>query len=125
MIRFVMTLFMFLTSGYASAHEWLPTYPTLVQSYVEGILQTEMTLYNARQDVEYYEIGVFDEEMNPVSFATAEKIVNVEFQRRKKITVFVRGVDRDRAVYVCTKSKLLRDTGTKALITSKICSKFK
>lgn len=122
---FVMTLLMFLTSGYASAHEWLPTYPKLVQSYVEGILQSELTLYNARQDVEYYEIGVFDKDMSPVSFATAEKIVNVEYQRRKKVTVFVRQGDRDRAVYVCTKSKLLKDSGTKALITSNICSKFK
>ena len=99
---FVMTLLMFLTSGYASAHEWLPTYPKLVQSYVEGILQSELTLYNARQDVEYYEIGVFDKDMSPVSFATAEKIVNVEYQRRKKVTVFVRQGDRDRACLLYT-----------------------
>lgn len=122
---FMMILLTFLTSGQAIAHEWTPTYPELIQSYVKGVLQSELTLYNARQDVEYYEIGVFDKDMEPVSFAVSQRIINVEYQRRKKVAVFVRTKDRDRAVYVCSKSKLLKDSGTKALITSNICSKYK
>jgi hypothetical protein len=122
---FMMTLLTFLTSGQAIAHEWTPTYPELFQSYVQGVLQSELTLYNARQDVEYYEIGVFDKDMEPVSFAVSQRIINVEYQKRKKVSVFVRAKDRDRAVYVCSKSKLLKDSGTKALITSNICSKYK
>ena len=49
-------------SGEASAHSFVPTYPELKPSYVEGILYTTMSLFNARKDVEYYEFGVFNAE---------------------------------------------------------------
>ena len=115
-----------LIGGYASAHQFTPTYPKLDQSYIPNVLKAEMELFNGRTDVAFYELQVFDNEWNSVPFAVSEgKVVNVEYLKRKKITVFIREVDRDRAVYVCSVSKLIADNTNKASIASKICSKLK
>ena len=76
--------------GYASAHQWIPTYPTLKPSYASGLLVTRMELLNSREDVSYYEIGVFDKDFLPVPFATAEKIINLPYLSRKSIDIFIR-----------------------------------
>ena len=112
-------------SGYASAHQWMPTYPKLERSYVDGILQVRMELFNSRKDVKYYEILVYDSEFNPVKFAVQERIVEVQYLKRKNIEIFIREQDRDVATYVCSKSKLLKGTGTATLVSSRICSKIK
>ena len=112
-------------SGYASAHEFLPTYPKLKNSYVEGVLYTTMNLFNARKDVEYYELGVFDSEWNKVPFAVQDKITRVKYLEKKKIDIYIREKDRKKAVYVCSKSKLIVDGGSKTSLSSRICSKIK
>ena len=115
-----------LIGGYASAHQFTPTYPKLDQSYIPNVLKAEMELFNSRTDVAFYELQVFDNEWYSVPFAVLEgKVVNVEYLKRKKITVFIREVDKDRAVYVCSVSKLIADSTNKASIASKICSKIK
>lgn len=111
--------------GYASAHQWLPTYPKLETSYVEGILKVRMELFNNRNDVKYYEIAVYDKDFNPLKFAAQERIVHVDYLKRKKIEIFIREEDRDVATYVCSKSKLLKGTGGVTLVSSQICSKIK
>ena len=123
-MRFVMLLLLFCSVG-VQAHQWTPTYPKLIPSYVDGVLTTQLELFNSRSDVGYYEIGVFDEDMNPVKFATAERIIPVDHLRRVKVDIFIREQDRDKAVYICSKSKHPKDTGTKTLIASRICSKIK
>lgn len=124
-MRFVMTLLLFLMSGSATAHEWTPTYPELEVSYVPNVLRVRMQLFNSREDVQYYELGVFDADMNPVAFAAAERIVQVKYLDRKSIDIFIREQDRDRTVYICSKSKLLKGEGTASLVASRICSKIK
>jgi hypothetical protein len=124
-MRYIMTLLFLSLCGSAMAHQWTPTYPKLEPSYVNGALKATMTLFNSRQDVSYYEIGVFDADMKPVKFATAERIVQVGYLRRMKIDVFIREQDRNVAVYICSKSKLLKGEGTATLIASRICSKIK
>ena len=94
-------------SGYASAHQWMPTYPKLEPSYVEGILKVRMELFNTRSDVKYYEILLYNESFEPLKFATQERIVEVGYLKRKNIEIFIREQDRDVATYVCSKSKLL------------------
>ena len=60
-MRFVMLLLgLVFTHGYANAHEWTPTYPTLSPSYVEGVSKADMLLVNMRNDVKYFELSVFD-----------------------------------------------------------------
>jgi hypothetical protein len=121
---FVIALLMGLF-GYANAHQFTPTYPKLEPSYVEGILQAKMVLFNRRNDVEYYELGVYDIEWNPVPFTSTSKLIKVAYLETKRIDVYVRNSDRKRVVYICTISKLSTNTKDATLISSRICSKVK
>ena len=96
-MRYIMTLLLFLYGGYASAHQWTPTYPTLELSYVPNIYRARMELFNSREDVLYYEIGVFDKDWNPKPFALigGETFVKVEYQQTKWFDVFIRNKDID------------------------------
>ena len=111
--------------GHASAHQWTPTYPTLKPSYASGVLVTRMELLNSRKEITYYEIGVFDKDFLSVPFATAEKIINLKYLSRKSVDIFIRQKDKDRAVYICSKSKLLAKGSAITSISSRICSKIK
>jgi len=107
------------------AHEMVPTYPRLEQSHLDNILKTTMKMFNKRADVEYYEIGVFDKDFNPVPFVSAYNVFKLEYLGHVTFDIYIRASDRNRAVYVCSKSKLRKDSDTKTAISSKICSKFK
>ena len=107
------------------AHEFTPAYPTLEQSYIDGVLQTKMLIFNRRNDVNYYEISVFDGEWNPIPFAMTDKIVEVKYLERKYIDIFIREKDKNRAVYICSKSMLKSDGNNVTLVSSRICSKIK
>ena len=107
------------------AHEMVPTYPRLEVSHVDGLLKATMKMFNKRADVEYYEVGVFDKDFNPVPFVTAYNVFKLEYLGHVTFDVYIRAQDRDRAVYVCSKSKIRKDSTTKTAISSKICSKFK
>ena len=43
----------------------------------------QMTLFNVRRDVEYYEFGVFDAEWNKVPFAMQNKIMKFKHLDKK------------------------------------------
>ncbi len=109
----------------ALGHQWTPTYPTLKNSYVPGVLSTRMELFNARKDVTYYQIGVFDAEFKPVPFATGEKIIKINYLDRRTVDVFIKKEDRNKVVYICSKSKLLSKGSAITSISSRICSKIK
>lgn len=99
-----------------------PTYPELKSSYIPGVLTTKLQLFNKREDVSYYEIGVFDSDWNPIPFVTAYKLLKMEYLSHVEFDVYLNNNDKSIAVYVCSKSKLRRD---EASISSRICSKFK
>lgn len=112
-------------SGYASSHQFTPTYPKLEQSYVTGVLRARMELFNNREDVRFYELSVFDKDWNPVKFAVEERIINVEYLKRKTVDVYIRESDKDVAVYICSKSKLTPGNSQATIVSSRICSKIK
>lgn len=114
-----------LCSGYASAHQWTPTYPVLESSYVPDVLVTTMELVNSRKEVSYYQIEVFDANFVSVPFATSSKIVHLPYLARKNIDIFIRQKDRTNAVYICSRSKLLAQGSAITSISSRICSKIK
>jgi hypothetical protein len=115
-----------LASGPAMAHELTPTYPELTPSYIPGIWSTHVVLWNARQEIDFYKVDVLDANMNPVSFiATGGDLKKVDYLNRSHIEVFVREEDKDKATYICTESKLRRDTVQKSLVASRVCSKIK
>lgn len=109
----------------ASAHELTPTYPQLKPSHVSGIVTAQMQMFNKRQDVEYYEIGVFDKDWKTVPFVSAYKIVKLNYLGHLTFNVYLRKEDAARAVYICTRSRLRNDNTKASLVSSKICSRVK
>jgi len=124
MYRYIILL-LALIHGSATAHEFTPTYPSMQQSYVQGILYTTMTLFNVRDDVEYYELGVFDKDWGKVPFATANKLLSIKHLEKIDVDIFIRNIDINRAVYICSKSKILVQGESKTSLESRICSKIK
>ena len=94
-------------------------------SYMTGIVQTQMKIFNTRQDVDYYEVQVLDVNMKELDFATTDRILHVPHLKRKTVDIYIRRTDIDRAVYICSVSKLLVAGNTGASVSSRICSKVK
>lgn len=110
----------------ALSHELTPTYPELRPAYLDGLLVTTMTMFNSRPDVDYYEVGVFDEQWNPLNFATTEQLLHLSQGEGKTFDVYIRASDQNKAFYICTTSKLLSDPEhSNAVISSKVCSRIK
>jgi hypothetical protein len=113
-----------LAHGSALAHELTPTYPKLKPSYLDGISVTMMQMFNRREDVQFFEIDVYDEDWQPVTFATKDKIIQVRYLQRNNFEVFIRNSDVGRARYICTTSKLLTQNVESTGVSSRICSKI-
>jgi hypothetical protein len=109
----------------AKAHEMTPTYPEWDISHVDGIYKTRISLFNKRSDVEFYEIGVFDEEWNNVQFVSMYKVVHMPYLSHVDIDVYVSLADVPRAEYICSISKLRENSDKKPMVSSRICSRFK
>lgn len=112
-------------SGPALGHEMSPTYLEFQPSYVDNVLKTTIELFNRREDVNFYEIEVYDKDRNAIEFVTDTKIVNLKYLEKKSIDVYVRKNDIDKVVYVCTLSRFIKDDITKTNVSSRICSKVK
>ena len=102
-----------------------PTYFEPKMSYLDGIMTTKMKLFNRRVDVQYYELSVFDSEWNPIPFASANKIIQIEYLGRKTIEIYFKKEDTNRLTYICTTSKIVKGDLESSIISSKICSKIK
>ena len=109
----------------AYAHEMTPTYPKLMPSHLDQVYKTTMEMFNKRQDVEYYEIGVFDKEWNPIPFVTSYQVIKLKYLGHVTFDIYIRKADVSRAEYVCSKSKLRKDDSTRTAVSSRICSRFK
>src|SRR5210317_626749 len=107
------------------AHEMTPTYPKLSPSHLDNVYKTTMEMFNKRSDVEYYEIGVFDADWNPIPFVTSYQVIRIRYLGHVTFDVYIRKSDVSRATYICSISKLRKDNSTKTQIASRICSKFK
>lgn len=124
-MKYIITALMLMLASVANAHEMTPTYPKLEQSHLDGVLKTTMQMFNKRADVEYYEIGVFDENFDPIPFVTSYNVIKIEYLGHVTFDIYIRKIDRDRAVYICSRSKLRADGTTKTAVSSRICSKIK
>jgi hypothetical protein len=124
MRRIILALLMVVSSA-AIAHDMTPTYPKLRPAFVEGVYVASMELFNKRDDVEYYEIGVFDKEWNPIPFVTSYEILHVRYLGHVNFEVFISKDDVSKATYICSKSKLRKAEDTRTALSSKVCSKFK
>ena len=109
----------------AYAHEMTPTYPKLNPSYVDGVYVANMKLFNRRSDVEFYKIEVFTNDWKSIPFAAISKIINLKYSKSKLFSVYIRAEDVEKAVYICTESKVFKGANQVTLISSRICSKIK
>ena len=118
-------LAMMLMSVAVSAHELTPTHPVIKPAYLSGVSVVQMSLWNRRNDANYYEINVYDVDWNPVNFATTERLMKIGYLERKIFDVYIRDVDKDKVEYICTVSKQLKEDVKSSGIKSRICSRMK
>ena len=123
MLRYVLLLIFMTTS--VNAHEMVPTYPILESSYMQGLQKTKVTIFNKRPDVEYYEIGVFTKDWEPIPFVSTYKVFPVPYLSTVTVELFIRNVDRNIVTYICSKSKLRKSYVTRTAVSSRICSRVK
>ena len=107
-----------------SAHEMTPAYPVLKPTYVAGVVKAEMSLFNSREDVEYYQIDLFDLNWTNIPFSSKYRIIKVGYKERKDFIVYIRELDLDEATYICTTSKVRKKTDSRTLVVSRICSRI-
>lgn len=124
MYRLLLLVLMWVCTN-AYSHQFTPTYVKFSQSFVEGVGQTKMELFNKRREVDYYEVGVFTADWQPVNFASESKLIHVRYLETKKINVYVKFQDIKQVVYICTESRLRVEDVKDTVISSKICSKVK
>jgi hypothetical protein len=111
--------------GSAHAHDMTPTYPKLTYSHLDGVVKTTMSIFNKRQDVQHYEIKVFDKDFQSIPFVTSQSIIRLDYLSKTSFDVYIRKADASRATYICSLSKLQRDSNVRTAVSSRICSKIK
>jgi len=105
------------------AHEMTPAYPKIKPSHVSGVMKIQMSLFNQREDVKYYQVELFDLDFNSMPFSTTYRIMKVDYKERKDFEVYIRKSDLDNPLYLCTISKVVKPRSSSPLISSRICSK--
>ena len=108
----------------AAAHEMTPTYFDFKPSYVDGVYVTTMSMWNRRNDVEYYEISVFDDEWNNLPFASRNRVFKLSYLDREKIDIYIKQEDINDVEYICTSSKQLKSDVKSTGVKSTICSRI-
>jgi hypothetical protein len=109
----------------AMAHQWSPTYPELKPHYVGGTYVANMRLFNARNDVRFYEIEVFTADWQPMSFAANNKLIQIDTHKTLNVDVYIRKQDRNRVTYICTRSRTRKQDAEATVVASRVCSKVK
>ena len=108
-----------------TAHEMLPTYPVFKPSHMKDLYSTNIRMFNKRQDVDFYEISVLDEDWNPIPFATNSAVIKLPYLGKAQFDIYIRKQDLERVTYICSTSKLKKDIKVRTAITTRICSKIK
>ena len=121
----VILLSAFFVSLNAASHDMTPTYPKWKMSFIPSAKMTTMQVFNKRSDVQWYQIGVFDKEWQPIPFVSRYKIINIKYLKRVEFDVYVNEENAKLAEYICTTSKLRGNDDFKPIVESKICSRFK
>ena len=114
-----------LLCGSVAAHDMTPTYPKWKMSFIPSAKMTTMQVFNKRSDVQWYQIGVFDKEWQPIPFVTRYKIINIKYVHRVRFDVYVNDKNAKVVEYICSTSKLRGNDDFKPIVESRICSRFK
>ena len=122
-LRNVYIALLILSTSVVRSHEMVPTYPVLQPAFVSGLQKLNMTLFNKRAEVEYYEIGVFTNEWESIPFVSNYKVFKIPYLSTVSFDVYIRDEDKDRITYICSQSKLRKEQKTRRAVSSRICSK--
>lgn len=122
-MKYIIALLAFANCAYA--HEMTPTYFSITSSFVEGVSNVRMKLFNRRVDVNYYEFSVYDKKWNLIPYASSERLVKIDYLDKKEISIYIRDEDARKVEYICSISRLLKEDVTSTPISSRICSKAK
>jgi len=125
MLHAFLVFLLLVTGGFAQAHQFTPTYPKLEPAYVDGVLVAKMELFNKRREVEYYEIGVFTKDWEPIAFAAEDRVIRARYLETKKLNIYIKVEDASKVTYICTESRLRKEDVRDTVVSSKICSKVK
>ena len=101
-----------------------PAYPEVKMSHVKNVVKVEMSLFNSREEIKYYQIDLFDLNWMSIPFSTTYKIIKVDYKEHKAFDIYIRKKDTPEAVYLCTTSKVKRTNTSRTLISSRICSRL-
>lgn len=124
-MKYIIAALILAISSAAYSHEMVPTYPELTISHIDGLQKTTMTIFNKRAEVEYYEVGVFTKEWEPIPFVSNYKIYKIPYLSTVSIEIYIRKEDKNRTTYICSMSKLRKKQMTRTAIKSRICSLVK
>lgn len=122
-MKYIIFTVSLLFSTIAYSHEMVPTYPKLEPSYMDGLYKATLTVFNKRPEVEYYEIGVFTEEWDPLPFVSNYKIYKIPYLSAITFDIYIRREDKYKITYICSISKLRKQDKTVTAVSSRICSK--
>lgn len=122
LVRIVAAALLISTS--AAAHELTPTYFKFKPSFVEGVLTTQMSMWNRRADAEYYEVMVLDRMWKKIPFATSERLFRLSHLSKRNIDIYIKAADLKRVELICTASKQLKTDVDSTGIRSMICSRI-
>ena len=125
MIKRIVVFLLLVLSFQSISHEMVPTYPEWERGIYPGVLQTTIEIFNKRRDVEYYEIGVFDQDWRPINFVADYKVIELKYLSSASINIYIARENRDRAEYICSRSKIRKDADIRSVIASRICSRLK
>jgi len=123
-MRFLLTLIFIFCYNNSFAHEMTPAYPKFSTSYINNVSTTKMKLFNKREEVNYYKVEVWDNDWNPVAFASTNKIIKIGYNKTMLFDVYVQTKDIKYVVYICTVSKNFKQEQKVTLVASRICSKI-
>lgn len=91
----------------------------------ENLVSTTMTMFNKRPEVEYYELGVFTGDWEPVPFVSKYKVWKIPYLSTVTIEIYMNRFEAKDAVYICSRSKLRKQDITRTAVSTRICSKIK
>jgi len=117
-------ILLILISSSAIAHEQTPTYATWSPSHIEGVVKTEIKIFNKRDDVDYFEIGVFTPDFESLSFVTTWNIIEIGYLETKVIDIYMTEANSISAQYICSISKIRSGDLDQTGIESQICTKL-
>ena len=117
-------ILLILVSSSVIAHEQTPTYATWSPSHIEGVVKTEVQIFNKRDDVDYFEIEVFTPDFESLSFVTTWNIIEVAYLERKSIDIYMTEANSLGAQYICSMSKIRSEDLSATGIASQICTKL-